>query len=89
MLLASAVADGGPSRALFAASHDAVRVQLAALVVRGQADATVRPGVVPDHAATLVGSLLLGLSVQSLVEPGLDLATMRATAAGMVRESLR
>jgi AcrR family transcriptional regulator len=89
MLLASTVADGGPSRALFAASHDAVRVQLAALVVRGQADGTVRAGVVPDHAATLVGSLLLGLSVQSLVEPGLDLATMRATAAGMVRESLR
>jgi hypothetical protein len=62
---------------------------LAALVVRGQADGTVRADMVPDDAATLVGSLLLGLSVQSLVEPVLPLAKMRAAAKTMVRNSLQ
>lgn len=88
MLLAGAVADASPLRAAFAASHERVRAILEGLVRRGQADGSIKRDMTAHQAATLVGTLLLGLAVQALVEaeappPGLADATRTLIAAGL------
>lgn len=79
MLLSAAVADATELRAAFAAEHGRVEARLEALVRRGQADGTIRPELDPAAAALMIGSLLLGLSVQLLVDPATDIGPIGAT----------
>jgi len=70
MLLAGAVADAGETRTLFARSHAKVKTRLARLIKRGQTERRIRADIDPESAAVMVGSMLLGLSMQMLVDPG-------------------
>ncbi len=88
MLMAGAVADRSPVRQAFAASHDKVSARLEALLARGQADGSVLASLDAAESAVLVGSTLLGLSTQHLVDPGMDLAALSDAAAGRLRRSL-
>ncbi|MES2032853.1 MAG: TetR/AcrR family transcriptional regulator [Pseudomonadota bacterium] len=87
MLLADAVSDLSTLRAAFAASHEKVERLLEAIVIRGQAEGTIRADLDADAAALMVGSLLLGLSVQSLVDPAMDLDPIRRTSLATLRLS--
>ncbi|MFZ0267107.1 TetR/AcrR family transcriptional regulator [Caulobacter sp.] len=87
VLMAGAVAEVSDLRAPFAAAHKDVEVRLEALFLRGQADGSVRPGLDADAAALMVGALLLGLSTQMLVDPGLDLEPIRETSLATLRVS--
>lgn len=87
MLLADAVSDLTDLRAAFAASHERVERLLEALCIRGQDEGTIRPDLDPDAAALMVGSLLLGLSVQCLVDPEMDLDPIRQTSLATLRLS--
>ncbi len=87
MLMAGAVAEVSDLRGPFAAAHKDVEVRLEALFLRGQADGSVRIGLNADAAALMVGALLLGLSTQMLVEPGLDLEPIRETSLATLRVS--
>lgn len=87
MLLAAAVADANALRAAFAASHERVRVWLREHLQRGQAEGDIRPDLDPDAAALMIGSLLLGLSMQWLVDPNMDLAPIRETSIATLRLS--
>ncbi len=85
MLLAGAVADASPLRAAFAHSHERVKGRLAAVVSRGQAEGDIRAEIDPESAALMIGGMLLGLSVQWLVDPDTDLDAIRRTSLGMFR----
>jgi AcrR family transcriptional regulator len=87
MLLSSAVADLSELRAAFAAEHERVKGHLAALVDKGRADGSIRPDVDADAAALMIGSLQLGLSMQLLVDPAMDLDPIRRIAVATVRLS--
>lgn len=87
MLLASAVAEVSDLRAAFATQHELVKERLAALVARGQTDGSIRAGLDAESAALMIGSLELGLSVQLLVDPTMDLDPIRRTALQTVRVS--
>lgn len=80
MLMADAVADASSLRAAFARSHERVKGRLAGLVARGQAEGGIRSELDPQAAALMVGGLLLGLSVQWLVDPDTDLDAIRQTS---------
>jgi AcrR family transcriptional regulator len=88
MLLAGAVADASAVQAAFAASHDRVRGWLAERVRAGQAEGTIRPGIDPDGAALMIGSLLLGVSMQWLADPATPLDLIRRTSLAVLRDSL-
>ncbi|ATQ45137.1 TetR family transcriptional regulator [Caulobacter mirabilis] len=88
MLLADAVADLSALRTAFAASHEKVERMLEAMILRGQAEGAIRPEVDADAAALSIGSLLMGLSIQSLIDPAMDLAPIRATSLAMLRGGL-
>lgn len=87
MLLSSAVADLTELREIYALEHERVRQLLAALVVRGQAEGNVRREIDADAAALMIGSMQLGLSMQLLVDPTMDLEPIRATTLGTLRLS--
>lgn len=88
MLLADAVADVSTLRSAFAASHERIERMLETMILRGQAEGTIRPEVNADAAALSIGSLLLGLSIQSLIDPAMDLAPISATSLTMLRDGL-
>ena len=87
MLLSSAVAEVSELRTAFAAEHERVKDRLAALVAKGQADGSIRREIDAESAALMIGSLQLGLSVQLLVDPTMDLAPIRRIALDTVRLS--
>ncbi|MDI1363989.1 MAG: helix-turn-helix domain containing protein [bacterium] len=87
VLMAGAVAEVSDLRAPFAAAHKDVELRLGALFLRGQADGSVRAGLNADAAALMVGALLLGLSTQMLIDPGLDLEPIRETSLMTLRVS--
>jgi AcrR family transcriptional regulator len=80
MLLSSAVADASDLRAAFERSHERIKARLVDLIRRGQAGGSLRRELDPDAAALMVGSLLLGVSVQWLVDPQVDLDAIRRTS---------
>ncbi|MEQ1756187.1 MAG: TetR/AcrR family transcriptional regulator [Micropepsaceae bacterium] len=88
MLLASTVADATTLRELFAASHERVRVRLRALIKQGQAQGEIRRGVNADASALTIGSLLLGASIQRLVDPSTNLEPVRAATIAILKRAL-
>ena len=88
MLMAGAVADASSLQAAFAASHERVRLWLADRVRAGQAAGQIRGGIDPDGAALMVGSLLLGVSIQWLADPATPLGLIRRTSLALLRDSL-
>jgi AcrR family transcriptional regulator len=87
MLLAAAVADASTLRELFAAEHERVRERLADLLERGKADGGVRPEIDASAAALMIGSLQVGLSIQMLVDPAMNLEPIRETVLATLRLS--
>ncbi|MGZ5935823.1 MAG: TetR/AcrR family transcriptional regulator [Rhizomicrobium sp.] len=87
MLLSSAVADATQVRAAFAAEHARVEHRLEALVLKGQREGDIRREIDADAAALMIGSLLLGLSMQVLVDPATNLEPIRKTSLATLRLS--
>jgi len=86
-LLCWAVADISAFRSAFAAEHDRVRERLESWIVRGQAAGQIRPDLDPTAAALMVGSQLLGLSIQKLIDPDMDVEPIRFTCLATLREA--
>jgi AcrR family transcriptional regulator len=87
MLLSSAVAELNELRSAFAAQHERVRDHLADFVAKGQADGSIRREIDANAAALMIGSLQLGLSMQILVDPTMDLEPIRRMALSTLRLS--
>jgi hypothetical protein len=87
MWLSAAVADASALRTAFAASHEQVRTRLRAYVKKGQAEGCIRSDLDADAAALMVGSLQLGLSMQLLVDPTMNLDPIRETSLATLRLS--
>jgi len=81
------VADAGDLRGLFAAEHRKVERRLEALVLRGQAEGDIRREIDADAAALMIGGLLMGLSMQLLVDPSTPLEPIRETSLATLRLS--
>jgi len=87
MMLSAAVADASSLRTAFAASHEQVRTRLRDYVQKGQAEGCIRSDLDADAAALMVGSLQLGLSMQLLVDPTMNLDPIRKTSLATLRLS--
>ncbi len=87
MLLSSAVADASALRTVFAEAHERVERRLEAWVLKGQAEGAIRREIDADAAALMIGSLLFGLSMQSLIDPAMNLDPIRETSLATLRLS--
>jgi AcrR family transcriptional regulator len=86
-LLSWAVADISAFRSEFAAEHDLIRGRFEGWVRQGQAEGHIRPDLDATAAALMVGSQLLGLSIQVLIDPAMDLNPIRATYLETLRQA--
>lgn len=83
-LLSDAVANAQETREIFAQSHARVKTKLAQLVRRGQSEAVIRRDIEPDIAALMIGSLLLGVSMQLLIDPRMRIEPVARTIAALL-----
>ena len=88
MLLASAIADASAMRLRFAAAHAGIERQLKGWIAEGQREGEIRRELNAGAAALMVGGLLLGLSIQVLLDPELRLDRIRGTILTALRLSL-
>lgn len=88
-LLSWAVADISAFRSAFAEEHDRVRDRFEGWIRRGQAEGEIRQDLDATAAALMVGSQLLGISMQALIDPGMDLAPIRVTCVASLRAAFR
>lgn len=88
MLLSDAVANAQDTRGAFARSHARVKQRLAEFVRRGQSEGVIRRDVDAGSVALMVGSQLLGLGIQSLIDPRMRLEPVANTIALSLARSL-
>jgi AcrR family transcriptional regulator len=86
-LLCWAVADISAFRSVFAAEHDRIRERFEAWIRQGQAAGDIRPDLDPTAAALMVGSQLLGLSIQVMIDPAMDVDPIRVTCVTTLRQA--
>jgi AcrR family transcriptional regulator len=86
-LMAWAVADISAFRSVFAAEHHRIGARFEGWIRHGQAEGHIRPDLDPAAAALMVGSQLLGLSIQVLIDPAMDLDPIRATYLATLRRA--
>ncbi|WP_246203104.1 TetR/AcrR family transcriptional regulator [Sphingomonas lacunae] len=88
VMMAVAVGNRADNRPAFLDAHEQVRVRLRDLIEAGQASGTISAKVDADATALSIGSLQLGIAVELLLDPTLDIGRMRATARQAVRGML-
>ena len=88
MMLSSSVADMTDLRQAFADSHDRERILIRRLIERGQASGHIKSDVDADAQALATGCALLGLRMQWLIDPGMNVAPVRDELIETVRARL-
>lgn len=88
-LLTAAIANRLPIQADYLLEHNSFRVLIRDTITRGQTDGSIDPSIDPDGAAVIVGSINLGIAMETLLDPDLDLTAIRAAAASAVAGVLR
>jgi AcrR family transcriptional regulator len=86
-LLSWAVADISAFRSVFAGEHDRIRDRFEGWIGQGQAEGQIRPDLDARAAAVMVGGQLLGLTIQVLIDPAMDLDPIRATYLATLRQA--
>lgn len=89
VLMAGAVADRSSLTAVFAREHQRIETRLQGMIARGQAEGGVRADLDPRAAALTVGSLLLGVSLQSLIDPAMKLGPLKEISLRTLRDSFQ
>ena len=87
-LAAGAVADLSAIRNAFSESHEQSRIFLERLISRGQEEGCIRADVDPTGAALVIGSLLLGASMQYITDPKTDIRQLKAAALSLTASGL-
>ncbi len=80
-LLSSALADKSPLQLIFFAEHERFHARLADIVRRGQAEGNIRRGLDPDSAAFTAGGLVFSIAMSILLNPSMDISSIRRTWA--------
>ena len=87
-MMASAIANRLPNQSQFLAEHEKVKARLSGLIMQGQARGEIDSGVDPDAAALSIGSTLLGIGIECLLDPALDIPRVRAAALATISRTL-
>jgi AcrR family transcriptional regulator len=86
--MAGSVATLSPLRSAFAASHMKAKERFEFHIREGQAEGSISKELDAEAAALMIGSLILGVSTQWLIDPSTDLDRIRKTSLDTLRRSL-
>lgn len=84
VLLSAAVGNRLEQAAYFFEQHELVKAELADAIWRGQGQGQIDATLDPVITATGIGALLLGIAMQSLLEPDLDIAALSRSARALL-----
>lgn len=79
VMMASSVSGMTPSRSDFCKRNNAVREMLRRAIAEGQRNGEFDAAIDADMAALSIGSLMLGIAVELLIDPDLDPMAMQRT----------
>lgn len=88
VMMAGAVGNRSPLQPDFLATHDAVRDRLRTLIEAGQKQGEIDRSLDANAVALSIGSINLGISVELLLDPGMDMQAMRETVNTAARRLL-
>jgi len=88
-LLSWVVADISAFQSAFAAEHERIQNKFEGWILRGQAHGEIRKDLDATAAAQMVGGQLLGISMQVMIDPTVDLTPLRATCVTAFRNAFR
>lgn len=88
ILLAASVSDESEARSLFFETHQETAAYLQSFLRRGIAEGCIRSDLDPVAVSLTVGSLLVGLATQSLLDPQMDLEFLRTAAKSILRHGI-
>lgn len=80
LLLAGAVAERADTRELFAASHERAKQAMMRFMALGERDGSIRPLPDREASALAVGSLIVGIAIQSHADPAMPFERVAAEA---------
>lgn len=80
VMMAAAVGNRALIRSAFLEAHEGVRVGLRDRIEAGQAAGEIAPSVDADATALAIGSMQLGIAVEFLLDPAMDMQALRRTA---------
>jgi len=89
VLLAESIGAQPQLRPLFAAAHDKVRDRLRGFIEAAQGEGTIPVAVDADATALSVGALMLGMTIQSIVNPTTDIDRVRRSVVATLRLALQ
>lgn len=89
VMMAGAVAHRSDTQAVFLAVHDEVRETLRAFIQEGQGVGEIDPALDANIVALSIGSLQLGISVELLLDPDMDMSAMRRTVNAAILRILK
>ena len=87
ILMSEAIADMSEMRGHFVASHKRSATELMRLIRLGREDGSIRKDVTVDMAAQFIGTQLIGISSQYLIEPAFNLKRARKELHLMIRSA--
>lgn len=77
ILMSEAVSEQSEMRALFVRSHERSVTEIRRLIKRGRADGSIRKDINVEMAALLIGTQLIGISSEALIDPQFSLRKAR------------
>ena len=89
VMLSGAVADHRGEGSVFADTHRWFERRMEAMIRRGQQAGSIRADLDANAAALMIGSLLLGVSTQTQVDPAMDLDPIRRAISETIKTAFR
>jgi AcrR family transcriptional regulator len=89
VMMAGAVGHRSDTQVVFLAVHDEVRETLRAFILEGQGAGEIDPALDANIVALSIGSLQLGISVELLLDPDMDMVAMRRTVNAAILRILK
>lgn len=88
VMMASAIANRLPIQSAFLAEHEKIKRRLSDMITAGQGRGEIDPNLDPDAAALSIGSTILGIGFECLLDPDMNIAKVRAVALETISRTL-
>lgn len=88
VMMAGAIANKQPLQEIFLKTHNLFRYQVRDIIEKGQKDGLINKHIAADSAAVAIGSMILGIGMEFILDPELDISAIHTMAASFVIRSL-
>jgi AcrR family transcriptional regulator len=88
IMMAAAIANKLPLQNTFLEYHNRFRFQVRDIIAKGQEEGLINRDIAADSAAVAIGSLILGIAIESILDPVLSVDSVHKMASAFVSRAL-